>query len=445
MALTTRVTVVQAEQVALVEETVLEVEPATVLAETILAGAEHHRFLRSPISQRLRAAEVAVALSSHNHLCFSRHHRSRNIRRAMTLLELILALALSVLVLSAVGMAIDVYFRMFDARRTNVEDAQLARALLRHMADDLKSAVQYSPPDLSGLALVAANGQTAATNASNSASNSGTGDGADSGSNTSGGTGTGSDDSGDSAGDAASGATPQAVPAATDPEAEDTGLALPVVGLYGTSTEFSVDVSKLPRVDQYQTLIDSASNLGVVDIPSDVKTVTYFVRSEESASLSSSALGGASQAEPSSTGQGRGLMRRELDRAVTTWAEMNGDLSVSTSDAKLLAEEVVSMQVQYFDGSQWLTEWNSDSAGGLPVAVEIVLVLTTVGVDPETAEDSENPSLIAAANATRQFRMVVHLPHAIPAATREATAAAEEEAAANSGSADAAASSGASP
>lgn len=363
----------------------------------------------------------------------ARHAR----RRGLTLLELILALALSVAVMVAVGMSIDIYFRMFDTRRSNVEEALLARALLRHMADDLRSTVQYTPPDLSGLALVAANGETAATNASNSASQAGGGEasGDDAGADAPAG------DSGDSGADAGAGTgggdteadtSGNAVQPTTTTE-EETGLSLPVVGLYGTATEFSVDVSKLPRVDQYQMLVDSSSNLGVVDIPSDVKTITYFIRSEESASLSAASLGGEGRAEPSSTGIGRGLMRRELDRAVTTWAEMNGNLDVSTADAKMLADEVIGMQIRYFDGSQWLTEWDSTASGGLPVAVEIILVITTVGIDQAEAQQSDSPTLQAAAAAQRQYRMVVHLPHAVPAEVLAEQEAIEAEAAAISG------------
>src|SRR5688572_1801755 len=69
-------------------------------------------------------------------------------RTGLTLLELILALALSVLVMMAIGMAIDIHYRMFDVRRTSIEETHVARAVLRSIADDLRTAVQYIPPDL---------------------------------------------------------------------------------------------------------------------------------------------------------------------------------------------------------------------------------------------------------------------------------------------------------
>ena len=92
----------------------------------------------------------------------------------LTLLELILALALSVLVLMAIGMAIDMHYRMFDVRRTSIEETHVARAVLRSIADDLRTAVQYIPPDLSGLETVTGNTATASrVPASNAAGQSG--------------------------------------------------------------------------------------------------------------------------------------------------------------------------------------------------------------------------------------------------------------------------------
>ena len=49
-----------------------------------------------------------------------------------TLLEVILALALSTIVIGAVGLGIFVYYRAFDWGRDEVEEAQLARGLEPH-------------------------------------------------------------------------------------------------------------------------------------------------------------------------------------------------------------------------------------------------------------------------------------------------------------------------
>ncbi len=62
-----------------------------------------------------------------------------------TLLEVVLALALAALVLYTLTLAVGLHLRMADAGRTDVEEAALARALLRRIADDLRGAVRYDP------------------------------------------------------------------------------------------------------------------------------------------------------------------------------------------------------------------------------------------------------------------------------------------------------------
>jgi type II secretory pathway pseudopilin PulG len=62
-------------------------------------------------------------------------------RQAFTLLEVILALALATAVLVILASTVAVQLRSHQAGRAAVEEAQLARALLRRMADDLRSAV----------------------------------------------------------------------------------------------------------------------------------------------------------------------------------------------------------------------------------------------------------------------------------------------------------------
>ena len=52
-------------------------------------------------------------------------------RAGMTLLEIMLALSLMVLVIIAFGMAIQMNLHTLNSRRSTVEEAQLARAVLR--------------------------------------------------------------------------------------------------------------------------------------------------------------------------------------------------------------------------------------------------------------------------------------------------------------------------
>jgi hypothetical protein len=134
-------------------------------------------------------------------------------------------------------------------------------------------------------------------------------------------------------------------------------------------------------MDQYQGIL-SKGELSAVDHPSDVKTIVYFIRSDASSKLYADnpyAAGG----EASTDGYGRGLMRAELDRAVSTYSETNGAADAVYSGAQLLSEEVVGLGFEYFDGVDFLTEWDSASQG-LPRAIRVWLsVLPTYGMTDE--------------------------------------------------------------
>ena len=380
-------------------------------------------------------------------------------RTGLTLLELILALALSVLVLMAIGMAIDVHYRMLDVRRTNVEEAQLARATLKRIAEDLKSIVNFAPPDLSGLEAASANmtgalstaiaaaasgqleeeagglgglgalaqglsGQSAGgTGATQQPAAGGQGaQGGSSGLASGSGRGGATGGSGASSGGASSPTigAPTADPTAMGEEEGATATTTSSVKLYGSANELRFDISRLPRIDQYQALM-SEDAFGATEIPSDVKTVVYFVRAEDSE---------FGLPEPATDGIGKGLMRTEIDQAVSSWAEQNGDTTSLYAGAKLLAKEVTSLTFQYWDGAEWFPEWDSDVNGGLPLAVEIVLT-----IQPTKAMSEEEIADLAMSNTAtlpeeQTYRLVVHLPTAIAASTRTLEADAAEIAAA---------------
>ena len=396
--------------------------------------------------------------------------KTRKTRRTgLTLLELILALGLSVLVLMAIGMAIDVHYRMLDVRRTNVEESQLARASLRHIADDLRSAVQDVPLDLSGLEAASDNMSGALSTVLAAASSGQLGDlagelggagglgagGFDAGAGFGGAGGTGgaqpstdSGEGGQGSGSGAGGTGQGSGSGRSGSGGAGTGgigsgsnlrrrpicwherdwrgrpchVTKPVstVKLYGSATELRFDISRLPRIDQYQALM-SGDSFGATEIPSDVKTVVYFVRTEDSAD---------GLPEPSLDGLGQGLMRTEIDRAVSSWQEENGDTTSLYGGARLVAKEVTSLAFQYWDGAEWTTEWDSDQLGGLPLAVEIVLT-----IQPTQAMSEDEIARIALSSTAtipeeRSYRLVVHLPTAISVNTRTLETDAAEIAAA---------------
>ena len=140
------------------------------------------------------------------------------------------------LVLIAVGMAIDIHLRLVDSNRTGVEEAQLARALLNRIADDLRNVPLYDPidadklvPDFPSL----------------------------------GGAAGGTSPAGAAAGAAAAGGAGAGEPGASEEgesEADESGdltesTEIPSVpGLFGNAYQLQVDTSRLPRGDELDAM-----------------------------------------------------------------------------------------------------------------------------------------------------------------------------------------------
>jgi hypothetical protein len=330
----------------------------------------------------------------------------------MTLMEVLLTLALSAVVVMLLVYAIDMHLRMLDVRRTNVEQAQLARAVLQIMANDIRGALQSDPVDFSSAGELLGAGNIDVSDLEIG----------------------GDEDTGDALEEVDLDALEDSptVDIATNSDTP----ALP--GLYGNRYELRVDVSRLPRPDQYVASLTVDAD-GPTDIPSEVKTVAYYLYSSEagrdSTVLADTALsGGMASLSPNDTP--RGLVRRDQSRILTQWAAENGGLDTLRRGTVLLAEEVTHLEFRYFDGTEWLEQWDTQEEGGLPVAVQIEIWVaspseiarreeeqleTARRLQPVTADDG----LVSAYG--QPYRLTVELPVAEPTTDEdEADAAAEE-------------------
>jgi hypothetical protein len=441
----------------------------------------------SPVAEAVRVAavdlEAAVAEVAAVEPKFALNYCSR---RAVTLLELLISLALSIVVLSTIAMAINVYFKMLDIRRTSLEEMQVVRVVTQRMTNDLLMMVQPNEPDLSGLETAMNNAMQAAAKQVESAAGSlgvqigGTTTGGSSGGGSvAGGGGTGGQAGGGqqgsgqqggggqagnqaqsgggqggnpSSGGQAGGGQGQSGGASQGGQSSGTGQSgqsasggtgtsgtasasgtassdatatteeatkAAVVQLVGSAAELRFDISRLPRIDQYEGILTQTGELSATDLPSDVKTIVYFIRSEQSAQAyagNPNEVGG----EAGTDGYGRGLMRAELDRAVNLYAESAGSTDSVYAGAQLLADEVVGLGFEYFDGTEWLTEWDSATSGGLPRAIRIWLsVQPTYGM---SEEEIANASAGKEVEST-DFYFVISLPTAplVAASTTEST------------------------
>lgn len=339
----------------------------------------------------------------------------------MTLLEVMLALALTAVVLVTISMAIDMHLRMLDERRGSVERIQLVCAVLQLIAKDLRSVVQQNTTDFSALASMAteamAGGQVPSelTGDSGDAGGDGGGGGgggsmggdgdADdvamaAGTDMSGGSGTGTDSSGTSTTteDIASTSTPPSVP-----------------GLYGNQYELLIDVSRIPRVDEMQRMTAADPTQPLQDIPSDVKTVAYYYYNPNSGTATGDFRDRAGNPQA-------GLVRRSLDRAVTVYASENTNVGSLQRKGEVIAPEVAGIEFQYYDGTEWLYEWDSEQQQGLPVAVRITVMLGDANATGRQAAVPGTGSLADTQMASDQvYSLVVRLPTAVPASSTDAT------------------------
>jgi type II secretory pathway component PulJ len=319
-------------------------------------GCKFHQFLagHTPCAVRvLRHTECAGYIGIDRVL--PARPRSRAATSGFTLLEVLLAAAISVVLMVGLWSLFHIYERLFTKGQARIEQAQLARGLVQQLADDLRSAISDAPPS-------GALGSSSVRR----------------------------------------------------------------FGLLGTSRAIQIDVLQMPvaalATDSADPLPSGRSRGPVPQAP-ELRTVRYvFEEPDDSrggrSSLSDgrsvpsdgrSSLNG-SRSTPingrSTLSSGRstlngGLVRRELDwetpagrAADPTAARRAGQRTkapatvsspaakgptdvafagTAEDDSTMRASEVTAMELRYFDGRGWSSEWSSLARKSLPVAVEITL------------------------------------------------------------------------
>jgi type II secretory pathway pseudopilin PulG len=338
-----------------------------------------------------------------------RLHRLRGTTSGFTLLELILALALSVLATAIIANLVQLYSNNFVTRGEDIRRIALARSLLNMIAEDLRSTVVKQDFDASVLQQMltgqggggsGGGGSSSGGSGSNPSGSASGGSGSNANGNRAGGIGQGSSASGASAGGggaasgssggggqgavgasggsggaASGGSTTGGANGATGSGSDASGAlstaALPL-GVYGSLSSLTIDVSRLPRPDEYIAQQTSLMSGHLTDVPGDIKSVTYFVQVPTNSGVSDTMNEVTST--PENSGMVGGLVRRQIDRAVMTNAEAMGQTDQLMRTGELIAPEVISLEFAYFDGMQWLTTWDS-STQGLPWLVEITLAM----------------------------------------------------------------------
>jgi hypothetical protein len=316
---------------------------------------------------------------------------SRRRRHGLSLVEVLISLALSMLLLSAVYTAIDLYFRQSHAGQEEIEKNQLARVLLQRIELDLRSVSYRESTATTTDADSDANGTTGTSGTSSSSSSSGASSGQAASGTAASGTTTGTD------------STTTTTSTVTTPADAFSGSDS---GLFGDSQTMVLHVSR-PNRDLGSLQQMNAQMMG--NRTSDLKTVAFFVAGSGSSGLQSMA---AAQFATQSKGgkiSTHGLARMEGERLALQLADKNGSVGSMLGQTQMLAPEVSRVAFRYFDGSMWQVQWDSVSYGGLPRAVEVTLEMT---FEAKTSGQGRYKKTVQ--EAPRIFRTVVPLPLSKP-------------------------------
>jgi len=259
-------------------------------------------------------------------------------RRGFTLIEVILAMALTAVVLLIVAAGIGVQLRAFATSRARVERAQLARVLLHRMADDLRGLLP--PGDAAGHAPEAetSNGEEPSTSEDNASA-------------------TTSDSSDD--------ATEE-----VDAGDEDSEVSESVPGVYGELDWLRIDVVQAarPSTSSYETSAPSAES--EPPLARQIKTITYYVVPPQQGTAAALSAGSGES--------GGGLVRHELVGPAAARVAELGLLEYRDQQITPLAAEVEAVEFRYHDGDDWVESWDTAVCGTLPSAIEIRLFLSPI-------------------------------------------------------------------
>ncbi len=291
------------------------------------------------------------------------------------MLEVVVAMALSVVLLAALLTALDLQRRLWSAGRADVERAQLERAILEKIAKDIR-AVSFRLPV----------------------------------------------EEEPSQPQAASDSSEETADVEPTPEelvvTADEALANPAAALAGDSSNL---VLRIDRPSRQSPLLLAAAASGDAELYAaatvrDNRSVAYFLAQSGVGDLQVAAASYLTTLEGSPA---VGLVRLEGNAQTLQYADSLGDVDTLAAHAQLLAPEAAHLQFRYFDGLTWYDAWDSAALGTLPTAVEITLGVT-LATDSDRIADA---TISVDIDAVSLKQLVVFLPTSQPVTATDAEAA----------------------
>ncbi len=286
------------------------------------------------------------------------HHRTTTRRNGFTLLEVIIASSLAATLMLLVWSLFSVYSKLHDKGVHQATELQLVRSLMRQLRSDLHHASAAMMPTRDGFAAEPSDAAAIVSDGEH--------------------------------------ADPMSLPSGAQ--------------LLGTSTRLQMVLRASSRVNEHESSRQTASD--ELTIP-DVYEVVEYVWHPRPDSL----MHGGEVLEEYEFGQESAEVESEpgaagLTRRVTPWFHQNSDqanegpsenavpidprsetsraVNPETQSMRRASRredavpEVARLRFSYFDGSSWLSHWDSGQSGRLPAAIEI-----TFDLEPEEQSDDE--------------------------------------------------------
>jgi len=242
-------------------------------------------------------------------------------RSGFTLLELMLAIGLTSILMAAVYGAMSAYWNLAMDSQEEVERAQVARALLAMLADDIQSCTFVEQTD-------------------NSLSE--------------------SDEDDDNS---------------TTSDSSEVSTSASKNGLIGTDRDLVLYIS---HPDSSLNYVTATEAVGTTDRNSDLLIVRWLLADTAAGGLSAAV---AQQHLGTGAGTVAGIARGSGGVTGFGNAIDQNDIALLAESTNLEAAEVENLLFEYFDGIEWQTEWDSSTLNAMPQAVRIELTLRNPNSD----------------------------------------------------------------
>ncbi len=290
-------------------------------------------------------------------------HSQPSPRPGFTLIEVLVALGLTVVLLAAVYASINISYQLSTAGREQMEQAQLVRALFQTIESDIRSVVFVVQEDVTQTDEAAAE---------------------------------------------------EDVEVVVESLSTDDAFTNGSSGVFGDSQSLVLHISRPTRVVGQS--VDSLTSR------SDLAAVNYFLAVRGNSGLAGQVAQAAyegSLLNAPRAGTVTGLTRLEGDRLLVQHASETGDMETLATHARILAPEVASLSFAYWDGLEWSDTWDTIVNGRPPAAIAITLGIDTSerdadGVGTQSLSDRIRTTSDVNDVTPTTYRHVVALPLAEP-------------------------------